>query len=319
MKLYLNALYKDPPPSLKAVLLSSFEEEVLDASLSTLLESVYNKNQDRSISRLPATLLKTDPNRLLEILSSPPLFGPPPLLIIEKLTEASLNSLETFLEHLPNCPFFIMTAGYLKATSSLRKFCETSKDIGFIALYAPTTSQIEADIKALLIRYGHTPEPALLRHLVHHYQEKTHLIKSELVPFCLYFEKPTSLKLSDHLTFMNKTLSTEAHCLESFLLKRKDLIEGMPQLSIISFLRLLNFHILRLLEIRPNFSGTSGILKFPHLALKDKALYEEALRKWTTKELFHVLNLLKTLEIEAKRGSLQESDMMLRRLIQVYA
>ena len=240
MKLYLNALYKNPPPSLKAVLLSSFEEDVLDASLATLLETLYNKNQDRPILRLPGALLKTDPNRLLEILTSPPLFGPSPLLILEKLTEASLAPIEAFLEHLPVCPFFIMTAGYLKATSSLRKFFEASKDFGFIALYAPTTSQIEADIKALLTTYGHTPESDLLTHLTHHYQEKAHLIKSELVPFCLYFENPTLLKLSDHLAFMNQTLSTEAHCLESFLLKKKDLMTSQSSLSIISFLRLLS-------------------------------------------------------------------------------
>ena len=319
MKLYLNALYKSPPPPIKAVLLSSFEEDVLDASLGTLLETLYNKDQDRPISRLPATLLKTDSNRLLEILTSPPLFGPTTLLILEKLTETSLAPLETFLEHLPVCPFFIMTAGYLKATSNLRKYCEASKDIGFIPLYAPTTSQIEADIKALLTHYGHTPEAALLTHLTHHYQERAHLIKSELVPFCLYFERPTELKLSDHLSFMNQTLSTEAHCLESFLLKRKDLMTSMPSLSIISFLRLLNFHLLRLIEIRPNLSGASGSVKFPYLAVKDKALYEGALRAWTTDALLDALNLIKTLEVETKKGSLQESEIMLRRLFQLYA
>ena len=318
MKLYLNALYKNPPPALQAVLLSSFEEDVLDAALGTLLETLYNKDQDRPILRLSATLLKTDPNRLLEILTSPPLFGPSSLLILEKITETLLPSLEAFLSNLPDSPFFIITAGYLKATSSLRKFFENSKNLGFVTLYAPNASQIEADIKSLLTQYGHTPAPDLLTHLSHHYQEKSHLIKSELVPFCLYFENPSSLKLSDHLSFMNETLSTEAHCLESFLLKRKDLMTSMPTLSIISFLRLLNFHLIRLIEIRPAL-GPSGALKFPYLALKDKALYEGALRAWTTEELLNALNLLKTLEVEAKKGSLQESDVLLRRLLQVYA
>lgn len=315
MKLYPSAL-KNLPSSLRALVLSSFEEEVLETILSNFLE-IHRK--DRAVLRLPSSLLKTDFNRVLEILTSPPLFGEAPFLILEKITESSLEVLEHLLTLLPQKFFFILTASYIKASSSFRKSLEASPHIGFISLYTPTLSQIEIDIKALLSSYGQSIEPELLNYLASLYQDKYPLLKSELIPFCLYFESSSSLRLEDYFQFISKQVSTEAQCLEAFLLKKKSLAQfWVPSLSLISFLRLLNFHILRLIDIRPFFSSSREILKTFSSSLKEKALYEEALRIWSSHELLKVLETLKNLEIDIKTRKLDEPALFLKFLSQTY-
>ncbi len=318
MKLSLAALYKNPKPSLKALLLSSFEEDLLESGLQNLLERCYNIQKKKEVLRLPASLLKSDPTKPLEILASSPLFGPSPLLILDKMTDSYVSALETFLTRIPESIFFIVTTGYLRSTSPLRSFFESGKSLAHVPLYAPTLADIAYNIKEIIKEYDHTIEDALLIHLSHLYLETPYLVRSELVPFCLFFEKPSFLKNEDYLAFTKQTLSSEVQSLEFFLRKDKAFLTRPSSFSFIPFLRLLNFHMTRLLEMRPTLALSSSSLKWPRLSLKDKDLYEKALQVWTTSDILEVLSVLHDFEIKVKEKGEQTSEELIGELFKKF-
>lgn len=317
MKLSLSAATQATNLSPTALLLSSFEDDLLEGALEKVI-AARNLIKPHEILKLPATLLKTDPHKILEILKSSPLFGPPFLLILEKITESHLAPLENLLKSLDAGDFFILTTGYLKSSSPLRAFFEASSSLAYIPIYSPTPLEISKDIKGLFSSFGHVASEELLDHLTHRYLESSQLIVSELTPFCLLFENPSLLNLESYRNFAVHISFDETHFVESFLLQTHEILGQNPSsFSIITFLRLLNFHIIRLIEIQTR--SPSGPLKFQGLSLDHKNLYEKALKIWSVPLLLKALKEIRRLEIETKNGSLQESTAMFQRLFQVYS
>ena len=317
MKLSLNSATQKINPNLMALLLSSFEDDLLQPAVEKVL-SYHNPQKNREILKLPGTLLKSDPMKLLEILKSSPLFGSSPFLILEKVTESHLEPLKVLLQSLTAEDFFILTTGYLKSSSLLRTFFESSSILAYVPIYSPTPSEIQIEIKSLFTTFKHTPSMDLLEHLSHRYLEASHLIVSELTPFCLFFENPSPLSLDDYRKFATQVSFDELYYLESFFLQTKEILDqNISSFSMISFLRLLNFHMIRLIEMRGK--GESGPFRFSNLSMAQRNLYEKALKIWSTSLLLHGLQEIRRLEIEVKNSTLQEPKDMFHCLFQIYA
>lgn len=317
MKLSLNVAAHQINPNLKAILLSSFEDELIEPAMAKILV-IHNPQKNRQILKLPGTLLKSDPGKLLEILKSPPLFGSPPFLILEKVTESYSESIEDFLKSLTPGDFFILTTGYLKSSSPLRTLFESSSFLAHIPIYSPTPLDIENDIKALFTSFDHKASADLLDHLSHRYLETSHLIRAELIPFCLFFNKPSTLSLDDYRNFATQLSFDEMYYIEAFLLQTKEILDqNMSSFSMISFLRLLNFHIIRLIERQEG--RESNPLKFQNLSRAQQSLYEKATKLWPVSLLLQGLQEIRRLEIDIKNSTLQESKDMFQRLFQIYS
>lgn len=295
MKLSYQKFCLSPPSAYKAILFSSFEEERLASPLLKTIKGIF---PNTPVLRLSAPEALDDVQGILGTLRSPSLFGPPPKLILDDILPSHLSKLKQCIEALFPTDGLFLTTSYLKSSSPLRVFFETTPSVFFTPIYTPNESQIQTTLKDLFRSYGHRPSEELLTHLAHVYTTSPDLIASELSPFCLLFLEPSSIELSHYISYAHSPSFDENSIIKACLLKQIPSFSFPEISSPIGFLRILGFHFQKLLEHK----GTKSA--FPMKSTLDmKPVYEKALTVWSFSELTSILEKLALIEINYKKQS----------------
>ena len=294
MKISLDALLRPTFSYPRIIFLSAFEEENIPAALEQLKERFFQIYSFSEINYLPASLLKSNLAGFLNTLASRPLFGNPPLYVLEKVTEGLLANLEKLL--LSTSSPLILTGGYFKTTSALRVFCEKSKEIAFVTLTSPTPAHLHQSLLSLFTSYNQTPTPALIKHLVQIYTEKPSFISCELTPFCFLKPQRSTFSIEDYKAFTSTQSVPEDRFIEAYLSKKSiPSLDPNNYVTLVGFIRLLNFYLVKLLEYR-----TSGNLP------KGMSLHYQDLFKtihWKEEEILNALFLTNQMEKKGKMNA----------------
>ncbi len=294
----------------KAILFSSFEDELLQAPFITHITHLFPGVE---VLRIPASEALNGAYPLLENLRSPTLFGPPPKIVVDEVTPSHLNALKKLVEQLLPSDKLLLTSGYLKASTALRTFFEATNDLFFTPIYTPNESQIQQTVSALFKTYGHSPTSELVTYLANFYSKSTQLLEAELVPFCLLFTTACPITLSQYLSYTQIASPNETAFLKAFLLRQAPDHAVSPFSSPIGFLRLMSFHIQRLLEQKGSHS------RFPiKTSLDMKPVYEKANSLWSVSELTEQLKKIQSLEVSYKTQSLDNQSDILYSLFSLF-
>ncbi len=266
----------------KIILLSAFEEDTIQSKIKDLLELQYSSFSPRYFLYSEAAY-----ESFYFELCALSLFSSIPIYILEKIPVSSLEKILSSLLNLSFSSPLILTTGYIKVADPIRKYLASQPGISFLSLKKPSDSFLSSKIRQVASLHGHKIDDGLLTYLLFLYKDSTSSLDADLSLF--FSATPSSkfiLTLSDFLRFRSTSFFESSYILEQILKKNFSFplpLETLPSSEIIPFLRLLNFSFISLLSpIKNSFSQLSPA--------------------WSMRDISNVLDLLRSLEIQAKKN-----------------
>jgi DNA polymerase-3 subunit delta len=134
-----------PAPGVRLVLIYGEDEGLVAERTATFVKAVTGADDDPfGLVRLEQGTIADDPGRLADEANAVPLFGGRRAIVIRLVGAASIvPALEVLLAAPPVDSWVVISAGDLRKTSPVRRFCETDKAAAAIPCYADTGRELD--------------------------------------------------------------------------------------------------------------------------------------------------------------------------------
>ena len=242
-------------------------------------------------------------------------FRGPEIIIITHSTDKVTLLIEQMLESMAPLPFFIVKAqDYLKPTSKLRKLYEGNPDLGSVACYELTATELEKEITSFFTQHGKKISLELAHRIGEFFRPSPEALKSELEKILLYMGPQESVEAMD----LKKSLSLSSpidtsNLVNAFLNKNKKIlincVESLEDTSsYISTLRALGSSLLRLHQIKCEIDKGEPFEKAiqklsPPLLFTEHSSFKKRLYLWSKPALEEGLKKMSEIEILIKINS----------------
>jgi len=153
----ITAFLKNPDPQVRVVLLYGPDRGLVSERADNLArKTAPDLNDPFSVSRIPASILSSDPARLYDEAATPALGGGKRLVLIQQASDSAASAIELLLEDFPNTDCaVILEAGDLDKRSKLRALCENEKSLAIaIPCYVEDADQRMRTIASSLENEG---------------------------------------------------------------------------------------------------------------------------------------------------------------------
>lgn len=303
-----DAFIKDLPAHIRGVLFFGPDESVSQERQAKLAQQ-----RNMPLEDLLADDFNTNPEALLQLVRTAPLFGNRSLPRLRQTTERSASKLTKILPDLAPGDFFLVEAGDLAPKSKLRQLFENEDTLVAIGCYARALPDIKRMVQQDFQQDGFTLESPALDYLASYLHQASHMIKSELEKIKTYAGTQRHLTLSIIQACCPEELPstfdqvTDA-VLERNILRLSQVLEAQLELNnpIMFYRHLLRqlFRLQELLDLRdqgiPLDQAMAQLRPPVFWAEQDKM--RARCQSWTRSRIGHALRLLLEGEIAVKQA-----------------
>lgn len=187
-----DGFLKDLPAHIRGVLFFGPDESVSQERQETLAQGRAMPLED-----LLADDFNTNPDALIQLIRTTPLFGSRALPRLRQATDRSASKLTKLLSDLAPGDFFLVDAGDLAPKSKLRQLFETEETLVAIGCYARALPDIKRMVHQNLSQDGFTLDGPALDYVAGYLHQASHMMKSELEKIKTYAGSQRHLTLED--------------------------------------------------------------------------------------------------------------------------
>ena len=286
---------------------------------------VPDKADDFCVVKITPQKIKEIPSILLDEGNASGLFGGRKVLWLKNADNAVLDSVESYLDHIQNDTFLLITADNLTKNSSLRVFCESHEKMLCVACYADTERDVAEYIRETLAGQGIRISNAAMPLLVERLGENRIATRKEIEKLITYLGDKKTVDVSDVESVVTDTQNSSVDLFCSAVVtgdqKQAEreyhlmLSNGENPVSII---RILYLYFNRLLDATATVESQgvdAGLKKIMKPAqFRMEASFRKQLSIWKKSFILKVLDLLLDAERQSKTTGFP-SEVMLGRII----
>lgn len=326
-----------PDPKARVVLVYGPDEGLIRERVLALMHSAVEDLSDPfRVAELTGPQLKTEPVTLADEAAAIALTGGRRVVRVRDAGDEATEAVKILLDTPAAEALVVLSAGDLKATSSLRKLAEASPHAAALPCYLDEGAGVVAVIEETLRQNHLSAGREVMDYLASHLGGDRMVTRSELEKLALYLNTPdrsperfVEVSLEDALACIGDasamTMDDLAHATaegnhrQAQALYDRMLSEGKGPGTL---LRVLCRHFTALhlvagaLAQGQSLDRAMALVK-PPLFFKVKARFSEQARRWSLPRLGEALDILLKAEIDTRTTGLPEREIVSRALLQL--
>ena len=326
----LNAFLNKPPDHILAVLIYGKDTGLVHERVLRITRAVVEDPADPfRVSELGSSEITSDPSRLTDEFTAQCLVGGKRVVRIRLGSENISDSLRALIELPKQNALIVVEAGFLSASSSVRRFMEKEAKTAVIPCYQDTTADLSSLISEITKPQGLKISSTAKNYLLNHLGSDRMVSRSELEKLVLFVGPNASVSIEDVVAIIgdSSALSIEKlvyaatggnrDILNEILLRTA--AEGF---STIALLRATQRHLHRLLQASEVCAGgktASEAMKVlrPPVMFMFAQQFLAQLGMWTPSLIGTALELLTNAEIQCKSTGLPQNIIGERALLRL--
>ena len=284
-----------------------------DGLKKTLIKKILNDEKNK-IFKFEENDLINNTELIYNKIFSGSLFEKKTNIIIERITDKSLSLIENILSKKKDDNYIFFLANILDKKSKLRKFFETTNNVGCVACYKDNSIELNKIINNILNKSHIKLSQESINILINKAQGDRQNLLNEINKILNYSINKKNITVDEinKLTSLTENFQFDEiinSCLNGELKKLKNIFEEnnfLPQDYII-ILRTFSRKINRLLEIKKAQKSEKNldlILKnmSPPIFWKEKDIVKNQANKWELQNLMKIQKKINEVELECKKN-----------------